>query len=63
MWLDTSESLTKKDYEEKLTEVNGTLNPIMMKIYSEGGGSMPEAVPQEGSMPSMSSMPTVDEVD
>jgi len=68
-WLDTSETLTKTDYEEKLAAINGTLNPIMMKIYSEGGGSMPEAVPQEGSMPSMpsmsstSSMPTVDEVD
>jgi heat shock protein 1/8 len=64
MWLETEESLTKSDYEEKLATVNGLLNPIMMKIYSEGGSSMPEAIPS--TMPSSSdtpSMPTVDEID
>ena len=68
LWLDDG-SLTKTDYENKMTEVNGKINPIMMKIYSQGQGSMPESVP--GSMPE--SMPemgaekdsgvTVDEVD
>ena len=29
-----------------MIEINGKLNPIMMKVYSEGGsGEMPESVP------------------
>jgi len=60
LWLDTETDLTKEKYEDKLAEVNGSLNPIMMKIYSEGGGSMPEGVPQEGGS---TTLPTVDEVD
>ena len=57
--------MTKTDYENKMTEVNGKINPIMMKIYSQGQGSMPESVP--GTMPEMGSEKgsrvTVDEVD
>ena len=64
LWLEDG-SLTKTDYENKMTEVNGKINPIMMKIYSQGQGSMPESVP--GSMPEMGSEKvsgvTVDEVD
>ena len=50
LWLE-DEDLTKEDYENKLTEINGKLNPIMMKIYSEGNmpGSEPGSVP--GSVP------------
>ena len=65
LWLDTETDLTKEKYEDKVSEVNGTINSIMMKIYSEGGGSMPEGVssdtvPQESNG---STLPTVDEVD
>ena len=49
LWL-MEETLTKIDYEEKLSEVNGLFNPIMMKVYSEGS-SMP-------STPSMSATPS-----
>ena len=44
-----------------MTEVNSKINPIMMKIYSEGGaeGGMPSAVPSGEGV----SMPSVDEVD
>ena len=55
-----------------MTEVNAIINPVMMKVYSEGGGEMPGSVPTDG-MPDMSGMPgmtgsgdpgpTLDEVD
>ena len=66
------EEHTKEDYDNKTTEVNGKLNPIMMKVYSEGssdGAGMPSVVPSD--MPSAegtegteySSMPSIDEID
>jgi len=65
LWIE-EEDHSKEDYENKLTEINGKINPIMMKIYSEGGsGEMPESVPN-GSVPNGSdpeSMPSIDEVD
>lgn len=62
LWLDTEHA--KEDYENKMTEVNSKINPIMMKVYSEGGGaeSMPSSVPSTEDTGSMS-MPSVDEVD
>ena len=66
LWL-MGENLTKEDYENKTTEMNGILNPIMMKIYSEGAGSgaqMPEMVPENVPVNQMSpENPTIDEVD
>jgi len=56
LWLENE--WTKDEYDEKLTEVNGLINPVMMKIYSEGSsGEMPAPVPP-GEM-----KPTIDEVD
>jgi len=62
------EERTKEDYENKLKEVNDKLNPIMMKIYSEGDGGSEMPVPTVGdpvdldrSDPAMG--PTIDEVD
>ena len=63
LWLDMDHS--KDEYENKMTEVNSKINPIMMKVYSEGGGGgMPSAVPSSD-IPSGEgvSMPSVDEVD
>ena len=71
LWLE--DERTKEEYDNKMTEVNAIINPIMMKVYSEGGGGdMPGSVPTDG-MPDMSSMPdmtgsgdpgpTLDEVD
>ena len=66
LWLE-QEDRTKEEYDDKLTEVNGLINPVMMKIYSEGGGgggSMPEAVPSPEAVPgSVDAVPTIDEVD
>ena len=59
LWLE--EERTKEEYETKLTDINSKINPIMMKVYSEGGGEMPENVPSEGVQ--MDPAPTIDEVD
>jgi L1 cell adhesion molecule like protein len=66
LWLE--DERTKEEYDNKLTEVNGKINPIMMKVYSEGGssGEMPESVPMSdpaGDGVQMDSAPTIDEVD
>ena len=62
LWLDTEHA--KEDYENKMTEVNSKINPIMMKVYSEGSGGegMPSSVPSTEDTGGMS-MPSVDEVD
>ena len=60
LWLEDEHS--KEDYDNKLTEFNGKINPVMMKVYSEGGGEMPEAVPMSG-VPEESDKPTIDEID
>ena len=74
LWLEEEHS--KEEYDNKMTEVNSILNPIMMKVYSEGGADgaagMPSAVPPD--MPSAegtegaegtecTSMPSIDEID
>ena len=62
LWLDNEHS--KDEYENKMTEVNSKINPIMMKVYSEGGGA--EGMPSSFSSSSDGegvSMPSVDEVD
>jgi len=63
LWLDDNHS--KEEYENKTTEINGSLNPIMMKIYSEGGSEMPEMVPENVPVNSVShdQIPTIDEID
>ena len=62
LWLDSEYS--KDEYENKMTEVNSKINPIMMKVYSEGGGteSMPSSFPSTEDGEGVS-VPTVDEVD
>lgn len=61
LWLDTEH--TKDEYENKMTEVNSKINPIMMKVYSEGEGGMSSAVPPSEGTGEGVSMPSVDEVD
>jgi heat shock protein 1/8 len=59
LWLE--EERTKDEYDNKMNEVNSVLNPIMMKVYSEGGGdSVPESFSQGGGV---DSKPTIDEID
>ena len=56
---------TAEEYENKLNEVNSELNPIMMKIYSEGAGGSEMPVPPVGEQTDQTndSNPTIDEVD
>ena len=37
LWMEEDHS--KEDYDNKLTEINGKINPVMMKVYSEGAGA------------------------
>ena len=59
------EDRTKEEYENKLKEVNDSLNPIMMKIYSEGEGGSEMPVPPSGvsGTDTGAEGPTIDEVD
>jgi heat shock 70kDa protein 1/2/6/8 len=59
-WL-LNEDHSKSDYETKLNDLNGTLQPIMMKAMSQGSEGFPA---QESVPPSESGAgPTIDEVD
>ena len=59
-WL-LEEEHNKSDYDNKKNELNGTIQPIMMKAYQQGteGSDNQEAVPPS----EPESMPTIDEVD
>merc|ERR1712190_158347 len=43
-WLDKNQLAEKDEFESKQKELEGILNPIMMKVYQAagGGGGMPE---------------------
>ncbi|KAF4744194.1 70-kilodalton heat shock protein, partial [Perkinsus olseni] len=63
-WLDKNQLAEKEEFEAKQKEVEGIVNPIMMKVYQAAGGDaggMPEGSappPADGG-----SGPTVEEVD
>ena len=61
-WLLT-EGRSKSEYDNKMNEINGQIQPIMMKAYQQGteGGSTNEAVPPGGD--TTNNGPTIDEVD
>ena len=72
-WLDKDDH-SKSEYETKLNELNGELQPIMMKAMSQGSEGFPEneaVPPQDGSAQDGSAQdgsaqgsgPTIDEVD
>ena len=66
-WLDMNQQATKEEYDDRLKELQGVANPIMTKLYQQGGagagagaaggfpGGAPPAPESEG--------PTVEEVD
>merc|ERR1711953_1158631 len=42
-WLDKNQMAEKDEFEAKQKELEGVVNPIMMKVYqAAGGGGMPE---------------------
>lgn len=58
------EERTKDEYENKLKEINDKLNPVMMKVYSEGQGGAEMPVPPGAGVSNADfKEPTIDEVD
>merc|ERR1712177_204957 len=49
-WLDKNQLAEKDEFEAKQKELEGVVNPIMMKVYQAAGGG-------EGGMPDMGGMP------
>ena len=74
-WLDNNQSASKEEYENKMKEVEGKVQPIFTKLYQAGGmpqGGMPQgfpgagstSAPGAGSQPKSSNKgPTIEEVD
>merc|ERR1719287_423831 len=62
-WLDRNQMAEKDEFDAKQKEVEGVVNPIMMKVYQAAGGSggMPDMGQTGGAAPSGG--PTVEEVD
>merc|ERR1711939_1179051 len=52
-WLDKNQLAEKQEFEDKQKELEGVVNPIMMKVYqAAGGGGMPEGgMPGAGDAP------------
>jgi len=65
-WLDRNQMAEKDEFDAKQKEVEGIVNPIMMKVYQAAGGEggMPDMGGAGGAPPSTSGTgPTVEEVD
>jgi len=66
-WLDKNQLAEKDEFEAKQKEVEGVVNPIMMKVYQAagGGGEMPTGGMPGGGMGAGGGGggPTVEEVD
>ena len=68
-WLDRNQLAEKDEFEAKQKELEGIVNPIMMKVYqAAGGGGMPEggmpgAGGDTGGTAGGGSGPTVEDVD
>merc|ERR1712048_1394087 len=66
-WLDKNQLAEKDEFEAKQKEIEGIVNPIMMKVYqAAGGGGMPEGGMPGGGVPGGGGGgggPTVEEVD
>merc|ERR1719199_475075 len=65
-WLDKNQLAEKEEFEAKQKEIEGVVNPIMMKVYQAAGGAPDGGMPG-GGMPDMGGGggggPTVEEVD
>ena len=67
-WLDNSQEASKEEYESKQKELEEVANPIMMKMYGQGGapgaapGGFPGGAPGGGSTADTDG-PSIEEVD
>ena len=73
-WLDMNQSAEKEEFESQQKELEGVCNPIIAKLYQQGGGDagmggmpggMPGGFPGAGGAPGAGSSggPTIEEVD
>ena len=77
-WLDENQNSTKEVYEQKYDEINTMLNPILMKVQSQGDSPGPTNIDptkmnmnmggmsseeMKQTMETMEKGPTIDEVD
>merc|ERR1719405_480352 len=64
-WLERNQMAETEEFEAKQKELEGVVNPIMMKVYqSAGGGGMPDMGGMGGGAPpGGAGGPTVEEVD
>merc|ERR1712117_713103 len=64
-WLDKNQLAEKDEFEAKQKELEGVVNPIMMKVYQAAGGPAGGMPPGggDGGMPGGGGGPTVEEVD
>merc|ERR1711981_71093 len=66
-WLDKNQLAEKDEFEARQKELEGIVNPIMMKVYQAAGGGMPEGgMPGggfDGGAAPGAGGPTVEEVD
>jgi len=65
-WLDKNQLAEKDEFEAKQKELEGVVNPIMMKVYQAaggGGGDMGGMPGAPGAAPGGGAGPTVEEVD
>jgi len=65
-WLERNQMAETEEFEAKQKELEGVINPIMMKVYqSAGGGGMPDmgGMGGAGAAPGGAGGPTVEEVD
>ena len=65
-WLDKNQLAEKDEFEAKQKELQGVVNPIMMKVYQAAGGAggMPDGgMPGGGAPGAGAGGPTVEEVD
>merc|ERR1711982_200614 len=66
-WLDKNQLAEKDEFEAKQKELEGVVNPIMMKVYQAAGGGAGDMPDMSGGMPSGGATggggPTVEEVD
>lgn len=63
-WLDSSQSASLEEYQDKQKELEGVANPILQKVYGGAGGA-PGGFPGGGAAPGAGGGdgPTVEEVD
>merc|ERR1712076_31654 len=63
-WLDKNQLAEKDEFEAKQKELEGVVNPIMMKVYQAAGGAPDGGMPGGGdAAPGGGAGPTVEEVD